>query len=112
PILGALFRSARYNQGETELVVMVTADLVAPLNEAGKAALPGSLSTPPNDWELYAQGKLDGDVRPVVSQADAAWLQHKGLDPLRAPGAWMSYDQAPAAGQATMRPEPEGHPAK
>jgi pilus assembly protein CpaC len=112
PILGALFRSVRYNQGETELVVMITADLVAPMNEAGKAALPGSLSTPPNDWELYSQGKLDGDVRPVVSQADAAWLQQKGLDRLRGPGAWMSYDQPPAAGQATMRPEPEAHPSK
>ena len=48
PVLGTLFRSVRYQSGETELVVMVTADLVEPLNNAGKTALPGSLSTPPS----------------------------------------------------------------
>jgi pilus assembly protein CpaC len=103
PVLGTLFRSVRYQTGETELVVMVTADLVAPLNVGGKTALPGSLDTPPDDWELYAKGKVDGDIPAKCSPADAAWLEEKGLDRLRGPGAWMNYEQPAAAGRSTLR---------
>jgi pilus assembly protein CpaC len=103
PILGTLFRSVRYERGETELVVMCTADLVAPLNSSQNAALPGSMDTPPNDWELYAMGKLDGDLTAKASPADAAWLSEKGLDRLRGPGAWMSYDKPPALSTSSYR---------
>jgi pilus assembly protein CpaC len=108
PVLGTLFRSVRYSNGETELVVMVTADLVEPVDQPGKTALPGSLDTPPNDWELYTRGKLDGDMPPKVSPADSAWLQEKGLDRLRGPGAWMNYEQPMAAGRSSLRPASAG----
>jgi pilus assembly protein CpaC len=109
PILGQLFRSVRYENGETELVVMVTADLVEPLSEAGKMAVPGSLSTPPDDWELYAKGKLDGDIPAKASDADAVWLEERGLSRLRGPGAWTSYSQPVASGHSTMRQPGEGN---
>src|SRR5439155_26263674 len=34
PVLGALFRSVRYKQGDTELVLLVTASLVEPVSLA------------------------------------------------------------------------------
>lgn len=105
PILGPLFRSVRYNMGETELIVMVTADLVEPLNLGEKPAMPGALHTPPNDWELYATGQLVGVGSPKVSPSDAAWMKEKGLDRLRGPGAWANHDQPAAQSGASARPK-------
>jgi pilus assembly protein CpaC len=105
PVLGALFRSVRYRQGETELVVMVTADLVEPLNPAGKTAVPGSTFVPPSDWELYGQGRLDGNPYPRLSDSDAAWLKESGLSRLRGPGAWSTHEQPPAQSTSSLRPE-------
>ncbi|MEX2219252.1 MAG: pilus assembly protein N-terminal domain-containing protein [Phycisphaerales bacterium] len=104
PILGALFRSVRYNQGDTELLIMVTANLVSADNIDGRTAAPGDLHNAPNDWELFATGKLEGKAAPPVSPADAQWLREQGLDQLQGPGAWAAYDAAPARGTATARP--------
>jgi Flp pilus assembly secretin CpaC len=41
PIIGALFRSVRYEKSETELVVIVTPRLVSPLNPGQVGELPG-----------------------------------------------------------------------
>jgi pilus assembly protein CpaC len=103
PVLGALFRSARYSAGETELVVLVTASLVEPMSVTPSPPLPGEADSIPNDWEFYALGKLEG--APVVtSPAMAAWLKSSGLDRLRGPGAWARYDAPPA--EATTQPAP------
>lgn len=40
PILGALFRSTRYQNNETELMVMVTPKIIRPLNKDEIPALP------------------------------------------------------------------------
>jgi pilus assembly protein CpaC len=113
PILGSLFRSVRYSSGETELVVMVTADLVEPLNVDEATAVPGGIHKDPNDWELYAMGKLVGAQRPIVSPSDSQWMNEMGLGRLRGPGAWTRYDQAPALSRATARPEREtGEPTQ
>jgi pilus assembly protein CpaC len=40
PILGALFRSTRYQNNETELVILVTPKIVRPLEKGTTAALP------------------------------------------------------------------------
>jgi pilus assembly protein CpaC len=40
PILGALFRSTRYQNSETELMVMITPKIVRPLNRDEIPALP------------------------------------------------------------------------
>ena len=37
PILGALFRSARYRRDETELVILITPMLVKPVRDRGLA---------------------------------------------------------------------------
>ncbi|MCA9113903.1 MAG: pilus assembly protein N-terminal domain-containing protein [Planctomycetaceae bacterium] len=60
PWLGAAFRRTSYDEVETELVIMVTPELVAPLQygqvpEGG----PGQYSATPTDRELYRDGFLE-----------------------------------------------------
>jgi len=77
PILGALFRSVEYQSNETELVVLVTPELVAPLNPDQVPYVPGADHVPPNDWELMALGQLEGQPQPTAAPieqgARATW---------------------------------------
>ena len=110
PILGALFRSARYTKGETELLVLVTASLVEPLSAATALPVPGITHVDPNDWELFIEGNLQGRGPAKVSPADAEWLKRMGLDQLRGPGAWASYGQETTQSRAQMGPQPPTAP--
>jgi pilus assembly protein CpaC len=60
PVLGALFSSTRYQKKETELVVLVTPQLVEPLDPHQVGPPPGGLMTDPDDFELFALQKLEG----------------------------------------------------
>ncbi|MGE3180518.1 MAG: type II and III secretion system protein family protein [Phycisphaerae bacterium] len=60
PVLGALFRSVEYRESETELVVLVTPELVAPLYPDQVTHVPGAQFAAPNDYELFVDGKLEG----------------------------------------------------
>jgi pilus assembly protein CpaC len=91
PIIGALFRSVRYQQEDTELVVLATVSLVEPLSVARPRPLPGDLHDAPSDWELYAGGHIEGRTPGKISPAGADWLRRKGLDRLQGPGAWAPY---------------------
>ena len=54
PILGILFSSKSFNRRETELMVVVTARLVEPLDEEEVPPLPGERRfTDPSDLELF-----------------------------------------------------------
>ena len=100
PVIGSLFRSIRYTNGETELVVLVTASLVEPMSADTPPPVPGDMHVRPNDWEFYAMGQLGGN-RPVnVSPIDAQWMRELGFDKLRGPGAWTRHDQAMAHSMA------------
>lgn len=92
PVLGPLFRSVRYKEGETELLVLVTASLVEAADMSPEFPVPGDLHERPNDWELYADGRLEG-ATPALAPEDATWFKETGLDRLRGPGAWASHDQ-------------------
>lgn len=61
PILGALFRSVEFRRSLTELVILVTPEIVTPLDphQVAAAHLPGSEITDPSDWQLYANGWLE-----------------------------------------------------
>lgn len=59
PILGALFRSSRFQKNETELIVIATPHLVKPLN-AAEQPLPTDSYVEPNDFEFYLKGSLEG----------------------------------------------------
>jgi pilus assembly protein CpaC len=64
PILGALFRSQAYQQGETELVIMVTPRLARPIAPES-IKLPTDKFVRPNDWEFYLLGKTEGSPKRV-----------------------------------------------
>ena len=70
PVLGSLFSSVEYQSDETELVILVTPELVAPLNPNQVAHTPGTDHIPPNDWELFALGQIDG-AQPVEGEVEA-----------------------------------------
>jgi len=62
PVLGALFRSTRFERRETELVVLVTPHLVAPMNPNEVPPLPGERWRRPNSLQLFFGGDLGGSV--------------------------------------------------
>ncbi len=64
PVLGSLFSSVEYQQSETELVVLVTPELVSPLNPHQFHYVPGADHIAPNDWELFGLGQLEGEGDP------------------------------------------------
>ncbi|RMF84695.1 MAG: type II and III secretion system protein family protein [Planctomycetota bacterium] len=62
PVLGALFRSVEYQRDETELIVLVTPELVAPVNPDQITMVPGANHVEPNDFELYLMGQIEGQL--------------------------------------------------
>ncbi len=59
PILGALFRSTSFQKNDTELIVIVTAHLVKPLDMA-KQTLPTDQYVEPDDIDFYLFGYQEG----------------------------------------------------
>ena len=90
PGIGVLFRSVRYSQDQTELVVIITAELVEPLSDGMQRPVPGALHQAPNDWELFMNGWLSGanDVASPVAR-----LKSLGLRDIKGPGAWRRPDE-------------------
>lgn len=58
PVLGALFRSTRFQRNETELVVVVTPRLVKPVHGI-KLRAPTDNFIPPNWFEQYLLGRME-----------------------------------------------------
>ena len=108
PVLGPLFRSVRYESGETELVVLVTAALVEPMSLASTPPVPGELHLRPSDWELYLEGRIEGEVPSRIAPVDADWMSKLGLDQLSGPGAWAAHDQPIARDHPALRPSVSG----
>ncbi len=100
PVLGPLFRSTRYQNNETELVILVTASLVEPMSLAEAPPVPGFLHSDPNDWEFYLEGRLEGKEPAKIHSRDAEWLKKLNLDQLKGPGAWDSYNQPISSSRA------------
>lgn len=61
PIVGPiLFNSKQSSRGENELLILVTPELVRPMDPEEVPPLPGHYVTPPNDIELYSYAKTEG----------------------------------------------------
>lgn len=99
PVLGTMFSSTSYEREMTELVVLVTPQLVEPLEPHQVPPPPGSLMTEPNDFELFALQKLEGtpmsrpestrvprEVYPVKTHAGSA--TNRSASPLAIQGPW------------------------
>lgn len=72
PVLGSLFRSVNFRRSLTELVILVTPEIVAPLDAHQTVTLPGHDRKDPNDFELYALGLLDGRTERSSDGAEPA----------------------------------------
>ncbi|MGF1842859.1 type II and III secretion system protein family protein [Vibrio clamense] len=71
PVLGQLFNSQEYISGETELVILVTPRLAAPIDR-NKITLPTDAFVNPTDLKYYLLGMgayIDSSVKPSVNQA-------------------------------------------
>jgi pilus assembly protein CpaC len=59
PVLGTLFRSSAYQQKETDLVVIVTPHIVAPIVPGQRVASPLDHRLPSNDMDFFLLGQTD-----------------------------------------------------
>lgn len=107
PLFGSLFRSVRYQNRESEMIVLVTANLVEPLSMTRRRPLPGDLHQSPSDWELYSGGRLESREPAMLSGEDMLQIRELGLHELRGPGTWATYDQEsnPVKDEDTNRSE-------
>lgn len=66
PILGTLFSSTRFQEKETELVIMVTPHLAQPVSDRRQLATPLDNIKLPSDFEAFAAGQLEGGKSPLA----------------------------------------------
>src|SRR2546430_4697857 len=59
PVLGTLFGSKSYSDGETDLVVIVTPHLVAPAVPGQRLATPDDNHVPSNDVDFFLMGNME-----------------------------------------------------
>lgn len=64
PILGALFRSNAFLQGESELVIVVTPYIVEPVAKPSDLQIPVAGNAPPNELERYLRGEFQSPAAP------------------------------------------------
>lgn len=62
PVLGPLFRSVNYHKEQSELVILVTPELVSPISPNQVTYVPGADYIAPNDFELYMLGEIEGQA--------------------------------------------------
>jgi pilus assembly protein CpaC len=60
PIIGAAFRSSKFQRSETELVILVTPHLAKPIAPGPRPRLPTDHYIEPSSWEFYVFGALEG----------------------------------------------------
>jgi pilus assembly protein CpaC len=74
PIVGPWFSSNQINTVETELVVLVTPEIVSPMEQNEVPPSPGDRVMQPNDYEFYFLGRIEGKLgrehRATVAQQD------------------------------------------
>jgi pilus assembly protein CpaC len=79
PVLGALFRSVRYERNETELVVLVTPRLVEGMNPKQVPDLPGSRWIYPTENDLFLNSYLGGPGAKDATTAKPGPVRYRGL---------------------------------
>ncbi|MCG8586748.1 MAG: pilus assembly protein N-terminal domain-containing protein, partial [Pirellulales bacterium] len=71
PIVGKYLGRRDMKRNETELIIIVTPELVHPMDPEEVPPLPGFDVTEPNDREFYLGGRLEG--RPTVEHRSTVW---------------------------------------
>lgn len=110
PWIGAAFRRVREDVNETELLVMVSPELVAPLDpEQVPTEFPGSSTVNPTDKELYVHGLIEvpnyGEECPDGEYCAPNYPAGMPLSPQPDPNQSMPYEgPTPAPGLQTPVP--------
>ncbi|WP_431858225.1 type II and III secretion system protein family protein [Azospirillum sp.] len=73
PIMGALFRSSRFQRNETELVIIVTPYIVRPVSQPTAMATPADAVQPASDLERIFLGRINtpGGTTPPIGPGGA-----------------------------------------
>ncbi len=71
PVLGALFRSVKYQRKETELVVLVTPRLVEAMNPSQVSPVPGQYWRHPSETDLFLNQDIGGPATPPATAKSA-----------------------------------------
>jgi len=71
PVLGTLFRSTSFQSGETELVIIVSVNLVTPVDGEDQIALPTDRIEIPNERELFLFGNTVAGDGPVITSTQS-----------------------------------------
>ena len=77
PVIGALFRSSNFLQEKTDLLVTVTPHLVKAEPE-GTVSYPGENFQPPNAFEFYLEGRMEGRRPMATEPAPAPMTENQG----------------------------------
>ncbi len=76
PLIGGLFSDQQVRRGETELVVLVSPELVHPLeSDRCPFVLPGMTVTEPTDWDFFFHYRIEGD--PNFHHRSTIWPEHR-----------------------------------
>ncbi len=101
PYIGAMFSTKREQINEIETLVLVTPELVDPMNrEEVPPCLPGMRTTSPTDWDLYLKGFLE--VPNPCPPCNGPQCNH------RYPGQQGQPTLPPGADPQSLRPIPQG----
>lgn len=102
PVIGALFSSVEYRNDKTELVVLVTPELVEAIDPQQVVTPPGADMRQPDDFELFGLGLLEGrTAEATVGETDseeptaadtAATVKERSLAELPLYGPWGSEE--------------------
>ncbi len=108
PILGALFRSSDWQRKETELVIIVTPHLTAPVDDVSQLPNPLKETTEATALDVALDGKDTGSGHPANEDGElrpAAEFEHHASAPAPAPTA-ASATPGPVASADGVPPPP------
>jgi pilus assembly protein CpaC len=98
PVLGALFRSVKYQNNETELVVLVTPVLVHPMDPADVPVAPGEYWRDPTQAQLFLKKDLGGEaISPAEARSHSFFTTSEADNKRNAPLFQGSYGFQPVA---------------
>jgi len=98
PIVGQKYFSGKHSkQDESELLILVTPELVRPMDADEVPPVPGHEVTAPNDCELYRYGLTEGTPDPTVYQVPPYGAGHSAGVPI----GYHLFEQQAAPGLGT-----------
>ena len=111
PVLGALFRSQKFQSDQSELVMFVTAHLARPMNTKD-IRLPTDAFVDPSDVEFFLLGKLNGkkNDKDTSHKPKLAVTKEQPGEPSTGDDVSVKEEQMPVREAPVERPIDNGEP--